>query len=164
MPGTPAKPRVYVETTVISYLVAKPARDVVVAGRQQSTFEWWETAADRFDLVASELVLGEAGAGDPESAKARLGKLASLTLLDATEDTAALTQQLIDAGAVPAKAATDAAHIAIAVTNGVDYLVTWNYRHIANAALRSRIETVCLNAGFDPTIVCSPDELMEGER
>ena len=155
------KPGVYVETTVISYLTAKPGRDIVVAGRQQSTIEWWETAADHFNLVASALVVGEAGAGDPESAKARLDTLESLTLPDATEETATLTRQLIDAGAVPAKAAVDAAHIALAVTNGVEYRVTWNYRHLANATMRSRIEAGCLNAGFDPPIICSPDELME---
>lgn len=96
--------------------------------------------------LASALVVGEAGAGDPESAKARLDTLESLTLPDATEETATLTRQLIDAGAVPARAAVDAAHIALAVTNGVEYLVTWNYRHRANATIRSRIEAVCLNA------------------
>ena len=155
------KPRVYVETTVISYLTARPSRDIVIAGRQQSTIDWWETAAERFELVASELVVGEAAAGDPDSAESRLEKLAPLTLLEETENASILAQRLITAGAVPLKAAVDAAHIAIAVTNGVGYLVTWNYRHIANAAIRARVEAVCLNAGFEPAILCSPDELME---
>ena len=155
------KPRVYVETTVISYLTARPSRDIVIAGRQRSTIDWWETAAERFELVASELVVSEAAAGDPDSAKSRLEKLAPLTLLEETENATMLAQRLIAAGAVPLKAAVDAAHIAIAVTNGTGYLVTWNYRHIANAAIRARIEAVCLDTGFEPTIICSPDELME---
>ena len=84
-----------------------------------------------------------------------------MIILEATEEALELAEQLVDAGAVPAKATEDAAHIAIAVTNGVEYLVTWNYRHIANATIRSQIETVCRNAGFEPTILCTPEELME---
>lgn len=158
------KPKVYIETTVISYLTAQPARDVVIAGHQQSTRDWWRNATNRFELVASQLVLTEASAGDPEAARARLAALDSLTLLDATEEALELAQQLVNAGAVPAKAAEDAAHIAIAVVNGIEYLVTWNYRHIANAAIRSQIETVCRNAGFEPAIICTPEELMERDH
>ncbi len=158
------KPKVYIETTVISYLTAQPARDVVIAGHQQSTRDWWRNAANRFELVASQLVLTEASAGDPEAARVRLAALDSLTLLDATEEALELAQQLVNAGAVPAKAAEDAAHIAIAVVNGIEYLVTWNYRHIANATIRSQIETVCRNAGFEPAIICTPEELMERDH
>ena len=158
------KPKVYIETTVISYLTAQPARDVVIAGHQQSTRDWWRNAANRFELVASQLVLTEASAGDPEAARARLAALDSLMLLDATEEALELAQQLVNAGVVPAKAAEDAAHIAIAVVNGIEYLVTWNYRHIANATIRSQIETVCRNAGFEPAIICTPDELMERDH
>ena len=155
------KPKVYIETTIISYLTARPTHNVVIAGRQQSTRDWWGTAANRFELVASELVLNEARAGDPEAAGARLAAINSLTLLDATEEALELAQQLVNSGVVPTKAAEDAAHIAIAVVNGIEYLVTWNYRHIANAAIRLQIETVCRNAGFEPVIICTPDELME---
>ncbi len=155
------KPKVYIETTIISYLTARPTHNVVIAGRQQSTRDWWETAANRFELVASELVLNEAQGGDPEAARARLAAINSLTLLDATEEALELAQQLVNFGVVPTKAAEDAAHIAIAVVNGIEYLVTWNYRHIANATIRSQIETVCRNAGFEPVIICTPDELME---
>ena len=158
------KPKVYIETTVISYLTAQPARDVVIAGHQQSTRDWWRNATNRFELVASQLVLTEASAGDPEAARARLAALDSLTLLDATEEALELAQQLVNAGAVPAQAAEDAAHIAIAVVNGIEYLVTWNYRHIANATIRSQIETVCRNAGFEPAIICTPEELMERDH
>lgn len=155
------KSKVYIETTVVSYLTAWPSRDVVIAGYQQTTREWWRNAASRFDLVASQLVLQEAGAGDPAAAKDRLAALGSVTLLDATEEAAELAEQLLASGAIPVKAAEDAAHIAIAVTNGVEYLVTWNRRHIANATMRSHIERICRNAGYEPTIICTPDELME---
>ncbi|REJ92237.1 MAG: DNA-binding protein [Planctomycetota bacterium] len=155
------KPKAYIETTVVSYSTAWASRDVVIAGYQQTTREWWRDAADRFDLVASELVINEASAGDPDAAQDRLSALEAVTLLDATEEAAELAQQLIDAGAIPKNAAEDAAHIAIAVTNGIDYLVTWNCRHIANATTRSQIELVCRHAGYEPTIICTPAELMD---
>ena len=131
------------------------------AGRQRSTIDWWETAPKRFELVASPLVVSEASAGDPAAARSRLETLEPLTLLEETESATMLIQRLIAAGAVPPEANADAAHIAIAAANGVEYLVTWNYRHIANAATRARIEAVCLDAGHEPAIICSPDELME---
>jgi len=155
------KPKAYIETTVVSYLTGWPSRDVVIAGYQQSTREWWQDAADRFELVASELVINEASAGDADAARDRLAALESVAMLDATEEAEELAQQLIESKAIPEKAAEDAGHIAIAVTNGVDYLVTWNCRHIANATMRSQIERVCRNAGYEPTIICTPDELME---
>ena len=155
------KPTVYIETSVVSYLTAWPSRDVVVAAYQQVTREWWHDAQDRFELVASELVVAEAAAGDADAALARMEKLKSVTLLEATEDAAELTQRLLDLEAVPRKAAEDAAHIAIAVTSGVNFLVTWNFRHIANAAMRFRIERVCREAGYQPTVICTPNELME---
>ena len=155
------KPKAYIETTVVSYLTAWPSRDIVIAGYQQTTREWWRDAADRFELVASELVINEASAGDADAARDRLAALESVTLLDATEEAAELAQQLIESGAIPGKAAEDAGHIAIAVTNGIDYLVTWNCRHIANATMRSQIERICRIAGYEPTIICTPDELME---
>ena len=157
-------PIAYIETSVLSYLTSRPSRDVVVTAYQQVTREWWRGAPDRFHLVASELVVAEASAGDEAVARARLAALEAVTLLDATEDAANLTQKLLDLGAVPRTAAEDAAHIAIAVTNGVHYLVTWNFRHIANAAMRSRIERVCRQSGYEPPIICTPNELMEPDH
>ncbi len=155
------KSKAYIETTVVSYLTAWPSRDVVIAGHQQITREWWENAEDRFELMASQLVVGEASAGDPNAARERLAILESLTLLDASEEALELAQQLIRAGVIPEQVPEDAAHIAIAVTNGVEFLVTWNCRHIANATMRSRIEMVCRNAGYEPPVICTPEELME---
>ena len=157
-------PTAYIETSVISYLTALPSRDVVIAAYQQVTREWWRTARNRFELVASELVLQEAAAGDSAAARARLAALETVTLLEATDDAAKLTRKFLDLGAIPRKAAEDAAHIAIAVTNGADYLVTWNFRHIANAVLRSRIEHVCRQAGYEPPVICTPNELIEPDH
>jgi len=114
------QPKVYVETTVVSYLTAWPSRDVVVAGNQQTTREWWSDAASRFELFASELVINEASAGDAKAAQNRLAALQEVTMLEATEEAAELAQQLIDAGAIPETAAEDAGHISIAVTNGME--------------------------------------------
>ena len=155
------KPRVYIETTVISYLTARPARDVVIAGHQQSTRDWWATASERFELVISELAREEAGAGDPDAVRARLTLLASLALLDATAEAQELAERLVSTSAVPEAAMRDAAHIAIAAANGIEYLVTWNFRHIANAVTRPQIESVCRQAGFESPVICTPEELME---
>lgn len=151
----------YIETSVVSYLTARPSRDVVIVARQQVTREWWRTARDRFHLAASELVIREATQGDPSAARARLIRLEGVTLLDATEEAEQLAGKLIASRAVPPNAAVDAAHIAIAVTNRVHYLVTWNFRHIANATMRSRIERACRKEGYEPPVICTPSELME---
>ena len=155
------KPTAYIETSVVSYLTSRPSRDVVAMAHQRVTHEWWRTTPERFYLVASQLVIREAAKGDPEAARARLNILKGVTLLDATEDAEQLARELIDLRAVPPNAAADAAHIAIAVVNRVQYLVTWNFRHIANAAMRTGIEQVCRSAGYKPPVMCSPNELME---
>ncbi len=157
------KPTAYIETSVVSYLTARPSRDVVVAAYQQITREWWRSAADRFNLVVSALVLSEANAGDPQAARTRMNALEAVTLVEATPDAERLAQRLIDAEAVPRRAADDAAHIAIAVTNGIEFLVTWNFRHIANAEMRFRIERACRQAGYEPPVICTPNELLESD-
>ena len=154
-------PSVYVETSVVSYLTARPSRDVVVAAYQEVTREWWRSAPGEFVLYVSALVISEARTGDPEAVRARLDILATLPLLDATGPAVELTEKLLDRGAVPRNAAEDAAHIAIAAANGVDYLVTWNFRHIANATMRSRIEDICRRSGYGPPVICTPSELVE---
>ena len=158
------RPTAYIETSVVSYLTGRPSRDVVIAAYQEITREWWRGAPDRFDLVASALVVAEARAGDPDAARIRLEALEAVTLLDATPNAENLASALIEAGAVPRQAADDAAHIAIAVTNGVDFLVTWNFRHIANAAMRARIEQVCRQMGYEPPVICTPNELTEANN
>jgi len=156
-----ARQKVYIETSVISYLTSRPSRDLVVAGHQQLTQDWWERRSGDFHLVASELVLQEAGVGDEEAAKARLETLADIELLAVSEEAVALAATLVESGSVPKKAAEDALHIAVSVINGVDYLLTWNCKHLANATMRTSIETVCRGKGYEPSIICTPEELME---
>ena len=100
-------------------------------------------------------------AGDKDAARARLTALEVVTRLDTTEDAEALTRRLLALGAFPREAAADAAHVSVAATNRVDYLLTWNLRHIASAAARARIERACRNAGYEPPVICTPNELME---
>ena len=155
------KPKVYVETTLISYLAARPSRDLIVAGHQQITHEWWQISRHNFAVVSSQLVAGEAGAGDPEAADARLAFLAGLTLLEITEEALTLAQRLLQAKAIPQDFPEDALHVAVAVVNGIEYLLTWNYKHLANAGMRSKIETTCRELGYEAVIICTPEELME---
>jgi len=153
------KPKVYIETTFVSYLKARPSRDVVIAGHQQIAREWWENSRGDFDLSTSQLVLQEAGAGDREAAQERLDVLRVMILLDTTEEAVTLAEELVKAGALPAKAGDDALHIAIAATQNIPYLLTWNCRHMANATMRPLIETVCAQKGYKAPIICTPEEL-----
>jgi predicted nucleic acid-binding protein len=154
------KPKVYLETSVISYLTAWPSRDLVKAAHQQVTQEWWNTR-ERFDLYISQVVLREAGSGDPAAARLRLESLSGIPILTASPEASALAQQLVARGSLPTKAAVDAVHIAVAVVNGMDYLLTWNCTHIANAAMRHKIEAICRQSGYEPVVLCTPEQLME---
>ncbi len=153
--------KIYVETSVISYLTSRLSRDLIVAGHQQITQEWWANQRDKFELFVSQTVLEEIAGGDQEAAQQRLSVIESLPLQEITEEAIALAKDLVRLGSLPEKAAVDALHIAIAVTNKVDYLLTWNCKHLANAALRSRIERVCRARGYDPVVICTPEELLE---
>ena len=155
------KPKVYVETTIISYLTARPSRDLIIAGHQQVTHEWWQTTRLDFALVSSQLVVREAGAGDPAAAQERLALLGELTLLEITEEALALAQHILQTGAIPVSFPEDALHVAVAVVNGIEYLLTWNYKHLANAGMRSKIEAACRGLGYEAVIICTPEELME---
>ena len=136
------KRRVYIETSVVSYLASRPSRDVVSAGRQQLTHAWWEIRRPVFDLAISQVVLNEVRAGDPRAAERRLAFIAELPLLDITDEATELAATLIEQVPLPPQASVDAAHIAVAAYHGVDFLLTWNVAHIANAALRRRVEEV----------------------
>ena len=153
--------RVYIETTVVSYLTARPSRDVVIAGHQQVTNQWWDTRRSNYELCVSELVLDEAGAGDAQAAQERLLVLRPMLVLETTGEAMELAKELLQAGALPAKAADDALHIAVAASQTVPFLLTWNCRHLANAILRPVIEAVCKAKGFQAPIICTPEELLE---
>ncbi len=155
------KPRVYLETTIPSYLAAWPSRDLVMAAHQQTTREWWETRREEFDVFVSQFVIDEAALGDSGAAKRRMEVLAEIPLVDPNEDVYALAEAIMERVPLPAKASTDALHIAIATVNGMDYLLTWNCTHIANAEFRASIEMVCRSHGFEPPVICTPEELLK---
>ncbi|HEY0548471.1 MAG TPA: type II toxin-antitoxin system VapC family toxin [Verrucomicrobiae bacterium] len=154
------KPKLYLETTVPSYLTARPSRDLIRAGHQQITREWWRARKVDFDIFVSQFVLDEAAAGDTEAAHDRLGVLQDFPLLDITEEVDELAAAFIKALALPAKAVTDAAHIAVAAVHGMHFLLTWNCTHIANAEMAVAIEQVCQAHHLACPVICTPEELM----
>ena len=151
---------VYIETTIVSYLIARPSRDLIVAAHQQVTQEWWEQRRTSFDLFISPLVLEEAAAGDPQMAERRLAELADIRVLELTEDALELAADLVDKGSLPKNATEDALHIAIATVHGIDYLLTWNCRHMANAQMRQAVVSRCASRGYEAPIICTREELM----
>jgi len=155
-------PRVYLETSVVTYLTAWFSRELVVAARQQIAREWWARRRSQFDLFISDLVWAEASLGDPDAARRRAEVLTGLPLLATTPEAVALARVIAAALALPPRAAADALHVAIAACHGVDYLLTWNSAHIANAELRPRVERTCRREGYEPPVLCTPDELMGG--
>jgi hypothetical protein len=154
--------RVYIETSVISYLAARPSRDLIVAAHQQLTHTWWSVRHE-WELSISALVIEEAKAGDAEAAKRRLNRLEGLSILHMTDLALDLSTRLIADGALPEKAKEDAVHVALAAAHGMDYLLTWNCKHIANATKRTLIERICQSASCAPPIICTPEELL-GDR
>jgi predicted nucleic acid-binding protein len=154
------KPTVYLETTVISYLAASPSRDIVVAAHQQITRDWWDRR-DRVELFVSQAVLDEASRGDTGAAARRRALLLEIPVLTVSDEVIEFAGQLLQGRVVPAKAHPDAIHIAMAAVNRIAYLVTWNCAHIANAAVRGKIESACRAAGLPAPIICTPEELME---
>jgi predicted nucleic acid-binding protein len=153
-------PKVYIETSVVSYLTARPSRDLIVVAHQQLTQEWWDKRRPNFDLFISQLVIGEASAGDPQAAQQRLQALASIPLLALTPDARDLARELLSNGPLPQKAAEDALHIAVAAVHGIDYLLTWNCKHIANAEIMRKVAQICRANGYEPPVTCTPEELM----
>lgn len=151
---------IYVETTIVGHLAGRVHRDPIVAARQQVTRTWWRDDAPKYSVLISQLVLDECSDGDPAAASERLEVVKDLDLIESSAEVDALATALIDGKAILASEPRNAFHIAISAVNGVKYLVTWNFRHIANASLRGRIEQICRNAGFEPPIICTPDELM----
>ena len=154
--------RVYVETSVISYLTARPSRDLRIAARQQSSLQLWESQ-DRYELVVSDLVLSETAAGDAGAASARRVWVNDLLVLPADDDAQAVADALVARGAMPAAAYADALHIGIAASHQIEVIASWNFRHIASVWARSRIEAALNDLGYPSCRIATPDELTEGE-
>jgi hypothetical protein len=155
-----AKPRAFIETTIVNYLTAFPSKDADLARDQRLTRDWWATCGDHYELVTSPFVLSEARAGDAAMAKLRLDILATIQVVDLTAAAYQLADELIRSGALPEKARTDALHVAAAATNRVDYLVTWNCKHLANEALQRKIGECCRAVGFKPALIRTPADLL----
>ena len=152
---------VYLETSILSYLAARPSRDLLTAACQQVTADWWESKRRRYALFTSELVIAEAKAGDAHAAQSRLKLLREVPELKITEEVRRLAGALIAQGALPTKAQADALHIAVAAVHHIDYLLTWNCRHIDNPVTKPIVRTVCSSEGTSCPEICTPIEIME---
>jgi hypothetical protein len=151
---------VYIETSIPSYLTARPSRDVRTAAWQQITVQWWEQAKQHYELFTSALVLTEAAEGNPEAAQRRLDALRGIKTLVIDSETEVLAAKLIEQGGIPAESEVDALHVAIATVQAVDLLLTWNCRHINNAEMKPVIRSICAVAGYTCPEICTPQELL----
>lgn len=154
------KPTLYMETTIPGYLTSWPSRDLIIAGHQQITREWWKKRRDAFHIFISQLVVDEAKAGDPEAARERLKAIKGFPLLDITQEVEMLATRIVGSGVIPPQSATDAAHIAIAAVHGMEFLMTWNCVHLANAVIAKAVAKVCGQHGFQCPVICTPEELL----
>jgi hypothetical protein len=158
------KPTVYLETSIISYLSARISRDLVVAGRQQITRNWWDSQMPNFSLFVSEFVLTESAEGDKTAAQKRLDILRLLSVLSTTREALDLANRFVSHKCIPKSAGIDALHVAVATVNGMDFLMTWNCTHIANATLRSHLALEADLAGYHLPVICTPEELFGGKH
>jgi hypothetical protein len=154
---------VYIETSIPSYLTARPSRDVRSTAWQQITSQWWEQEKTKYKLYTSELVLAEAGAGDPVAAQRRLDAMNGILELTISDEAKLLAARLVMDGGMPAQAEADALHVATASVHAVDYLLTWNCRHIDNAATKPIVRSICAVAGYICPEICTPLELLSEE-
>ena len=155
---------IYLETSIVSYLTARPSRDVRTAAWQQITGQWWDEARAGYELFTSELVIAEASAGNPEAAVLRLEALEGIAELPIDEEARELADRLVSKGGIPSAAEADALHVATASVHRIDYLLTWNFRHIDNAAKKPIIRSICADAKYVCPEICTPMELLaEGD-
>jgi len=152
--------RVYLETSVVSYLTARPSQHLVTAAHQLITTRWWEARRSELEIWTSELVLEEASRGDREAAAQRLALLEGIPLLQITSEASKLASAIVKAHLLPDRAFADALHIATASVHSLEYLLTWNCSHIANAELLPRVTVLVEEAGFKMPFVCTPEELL----
>ena len=155
------KPRLYLETTIPSCLVARASRDAILHGQQAATRKWWEQRRSHYELFVSEFVDIEAARGDAGMSAARAAAMRGLPRLAATEDVRELASEILGAGLIPAKAQVDASHIAVAAVHQMDILLTWNCTHIHNIAISRQIGHICARAGWPCPAICTPFDLLE---
>jgi hypothetical protein len=155
-----SRPKLYLETTIPSYLTARRSRDLRLAADQETTEEWWEMKRHDYELFTSEVVEVEVTAGDAAMAGARLRVLDGITRLSAQTEVDELIEHLLGSGIIPSNAAPDAAHIAFSAVHAMDFLLTWNCKHINNPHLVRRIERACAERGLACPVICTPEELL----
>ena len=163
IPENPTR-TVYIETSVVSYLTARATNNLLAAAWQTATVEWWDQHRSRFELRTSVLTIEEARRGDRDAAARRLRALAGIPSLPITEEAVTLAEGFIRRGALPANAQNDAIHIAVSAVHGVEYLLTWNFRHLANAETRPLVREVCASHGYRLPEICASIELMRGPQ
>lgn len=151
---------VYIETSILGYLTARSTRDLIVAANIELTRNWWNTRRQNFTLYISQAVLTETTQGDAEISDQRLKIARDFPLLDLNADVEALATQFLTRSNLPAKADVDAIHIAVATVHGMDYLLTWNCKHIANAQIQTKLAEISLDFGFQLPLICTPYELL----
>lgn len=157
------KATVYLETTLVSYLVGRPSDNLIVAAHQELTRQWWTEHLRNFRGVISRFVLDEVREGDPVMVRLRLAELSRFESLPITDGALRLGRALLATGIFPAESSLDASHIAMAAAHKVHFLATWNCRHLANARAAERVRKVCQTEGFACPVICTPEELMELE-
>ncbi|MGB7445274.1 MAG: type II toxin-antitoxin system VapC family toxin [Coleofasciculaceae cyanobacterium] len=151
---------VYIETSIIGYLTARPSNNLILMANLEATREWWETRRDQFTLYISQVVLDEVGRGDSEISSKRLEILRDFPLLEINEAVQNLATQFLAKSNLPSKAADDALHIAAATVYSLDYLLTWNCKHIANAQIQKKLAQISFDSGYELPTICTPYELM----
>jgi len=154
------KPKVYIETSFVSYLTAPPSRDLIVASQQQVTHGWWLDRRLKFDLYISQLVIQEASKGEKQEAKDLLQILKTLKALELRKEALVLAESYIAKNALPEKASDEALHITLATIYGIDYILTWNCKHMANAEIQKKISRISLELRYEMPTICTPYELM----
>jgi len=155
------KPTLYLETTIPSYLKAKQSRDIIQTARQQITSEWWDNRLNDFDIYISQIVIDEAGEGDPAASVKRMEMIKDFSLLEITEQVINLAEKIIIEKIIPEKAVRDALHIAVATFHEMIFLLSWNCKHIANAEIIKRLRKTVADEGLELHVICTPGELLE---
>lgn len=151
---------VYIETSIIGYLSARSSNNLILMANVEATRQWWDNRRSQFTLYISQVVLDEVARGDSAIAAQRLEILRDFPLLEVDQAVQNLAAQFLSQSNLPPKASDDALHIAAATVYGLDYLLTWNCKHIANAQIQKKLVQISLNAGYELPTICTPYELM----
>lgn len=155
------KEKVYIETSIISYLCARTSRDLIQTANQEITREWWKKERIKYDLLISDFVVDEASKGNSEAARRRMELIETISILPLTSESEILAIELVKGHAFPKKAFTDASHVAIASVYNIDYILSWNCKHIVNPHMQNKIRATVESLNYKLPIICTPFELLE---